>query len=377
MTKPDLAQCKRIVIKVGSLTLTDGEQGRIREAWLATLAQDIHDLRTKGIEVVIVSSGSVTLGRAVLGLTQASLELSEKQACAATGQIRMMQGWQQALSAHTLHVAQILLTAEDTENRRRYLNARTTMLALLGHGIIPIINENDTVTTAEIRYGDNDRLASAVAAMIGADALILLSDIDGFYTANPKLDASAKLLELIEDITPAIEAMAGGAIGVFASGGMKTKIMAAQQAVAAGCHMVISKGDIDHPILHILQGGICSWFRASQSPHRAYKQWIASAVNCRGVLTVDDGAKRALSKGNSLLPAGVVNITGQFERGDTVEIHDQQGHILGMGITIYGAADAVQIIGKHSDVIESILGYKRKDELIHRDDMVIKQGAHT
>ncbi len=368
---PSLLTCQRIVIKIGSLTLTDGKNGKIREKWLATLAEDIRALRERGIEVVIVSSGAVTLGRAMLGLTHKHLELPEKQACAAAGQICLVQAWQEALAAHSIGVAQILITAEDTEDRRRYLNARTTINTLLDYGMIPVINENDTVTTAQIRYGDNDRLAAAVAAMIGADALILLSDIDGFYTNNPKLDPSATLIELIEDITPEIEAMAGDAIETFSTGGMKTKIMAAQRAVAAGCHMVIAKGDIDHPLQYIMDGKPCSWFRASESPLSAYKQWIASSLYFRGTLIVDDGAKRALTKGNSLLPAGVTRIDGSFDRGDTVEIRDKNDQVLGMGIAIYSAADALQIIGKQSDAIESILGYKRRDELIHRDDMVI------
>lgn len=366
-----LAKSKCLVIKIGSSTLISDE-GKVREQWLAALAEDIAALRKRGTNVIVVSSGAVALGRKVIGFTSKNIRLEEKQAAAACGQIRLMEAWQRALGVYDLQVGQILLTADDTENRRRYLNARTTMNTLLEHGIIPIVNENDTVTTREMRYGDNDRLAASVAAMVGADLLILLSTIDGLYDANPSTHPEANHIPLVTEITAEISAMAGEAAGVYSSGGMRTKVMAAAHANAAGCHLVITDGRPDHPLRLLEQGARASWFIASATPLSARKQWIAGSVKPAAALIVDEGAKKALRSGGSLLPAGVVALDGEFERGDTVLIKDKEGGLLGRGLATYRSEDARQIIGKRSDQIMEILGFHRRNELIHRDDMVLE-----
>lgn len=368
---PSLHNAKRLVVKMGSLLLTDGK-GQLHNAWMQALAQDLAELHKQGTQIILVSSGAVACGRAIMGFTHTDLKLHEKQAAAACGQSQLVEAWRHACGTHGLKVAQMLLTADDTEQRKRYLNARTTLETLLEYNIIPIINENDSVTTQEIRYGDNDRLAARVAAMASADHLILLSDIDGFYTANPKVEPTAKRLDVIETITPEIEAMAGDTLGAFSSGGMTTKLAAAKMAVAAGCHMAIAQGAHLRPLSHMMQSGECSWFVASHTPLNARKAWIANAVNLSGKVMVDAGAVTALHAGKSLLPAGVTAIQGEFSHGDTVTILSNNGQELGHGISLYASDEAQRIIGKQSDAIEAILGYKRSDELIHRDDMALK-----
>lgn len=368
---PDLSQMKRIVIKIGSALIADIDRARVHSDWLQGLASDIAALRGKGCEVVVVSSGAVALGRPVLKLGRKALELTQKQAAAACGQIQLMQAWQHALSPHHLHAAQVLLTLDDSENRKRYLNARATFETLLAHGIIPVVNENDTVTSAEIRFGDNDRLASRVAAMISADCCVLLSDIDGLYTKNPKLHADAAHIPLVQIITPEIEAMATGPASTTSNGGMVTKLIAAKMALSAGCHLVIARGDVECPLLALAQGAKATWFTANESPLSARKHWIAGSMGEHGAVYIDDGAAKALTKGKSLLPSGVKRIEGDFERGDTVAIRTLAGTLIGKGITAYDAEEAERILGVHSDAIEQVLGYTVRDTLIHRDDMVM------
>lgn len=370
-TKPNLHDAKRVVVKVGSLLLIDSANQLLRQNWLHTLAQDIASLRKKQIDVIIVSSGAIAFGRSVLNADQRELKLEEKQAAAACGQIKLMQAWQSAFEAHQTEVAQILLTTEDTENRRRYLNARNTIETLLEHHIIPVINENDSIATAEIRYGDNDRLAARVAGMASADQLILLSDIDGFYTADPKLDANAKRLDVIESISPEIEHMAGDSLEHLSTGGMKTKLAAARMAISAGCHMAIASGKENHP-LQTLQVGISgSWFLARKTPLNARRHWISHGVQTKGAIVIDDGAEKALKQGKSLLPAGVVRVKGHFDRGDSITILNANNMEIGRGLSAYASIEAEKLIGKRSDEIEAILGYKGRDALIHRNDMVL------
>lgn len=370
-------EARRVVVKVGS-SLIIGADGHVRREWLATLADDILALKTQGKQVIIVTSGAVGLGRHVLSYGTRALKLEEKQAAAASGQIPLFMQWASAFGlgdsdhgADRVKLAQVLLTIEDSENRRRYLNACNTLETLLENGAIPVINENDTVATTELRFGDNDRLAARVAQMVSADLLILLSDIDGLYTANPALDPTAKHLPDVRAITPEIEAMAGGVGSAVGSGGMRTKIEAAKIALAASCHMVIAKGTEAHPLAHLQDGGRHSWFVASGTPKSARKHWIAGSIHAAGSLVVDDGARAALAQGRSLLPAGVKQIEGPFERGDAVLIKDLEGRVLGKGLSAYSAADAERIIGRKSVEIEAILGFKGRDTLVHRDDMVL------
>ncbi|MBP7670063.1 MAG: glutamate 5-kinase [Ferrovibrio sp.] len=367
-----LAKSRRVVVKVGSSLLVDGEKGTLRGQWLQALVEDIAALREQGKEVLVVSSGAIALGRRVLGLEPRALRLEESQAAAAAGQIRLSAAWAEALAKHDLKTAQILLTLGDTESRRHYLNARETAKTLLGLGVVPVVNENDTVATAEIRFGDNDRLAARVAQMISADSLILLSDIDGLYTADPGLDPEAKFLGDVKAITPEIEAMAGVSRSGFGRGGMITKIMAAKIAVGAGCAMVIANGKKLHPIRQILEGGRCTWFRASGSPATARKQWIAGHLNAVGMLTIDAGAAQALKRGRSLLPAGVTAVHGRFQRGDAVQVVDAEGNLIAQGLSAYADEDARRIAGHKSHEIEALLGYAGRDEMIHRDDLVLR-----
>jgi len=366
-----LASAKRLIVKIGSALLVDGATGDIRRGWLESIIADLAHCRARGQEVLIVSSGAVAVGRRHLGLTGRALRLDEKQAAAATGQIRLAHAYQEALAAHGLTVAQILLTPDDTEERRRHLNARATLEQLLTLGAIPLINENDTVATAEIRFGDNDRLAARVAQMISADTLVLLSDIDGLYTADPRKDPQAKLIPVIPEVTPEIEAMAGAAPTGYSSGGMVTKLMAARIAMGAGCRMVIAKGEPLHPIAAIENGGPCSWFLPTSSLRTARKAWIAGSLNPSGKLTVDEGASRALKSGKSLLPAGVVSVEGEFEPGDTVLVASREGRELARGLSAYSSTDARRIMGHKSGEIEARLGYRGRDEIIHRDDLVV------
>jgi glutamate 5-kinase len=365
-----LLEARRVVIKVGSALLVESATGRLNRAWLETLASDISRLRQRGQEVLLVSSGAIALGRRHLRLSSGKLKLDESQAAAAVGQISLAHAWKEVLEQHGLGVAQILLTFGDTEQRRRYLNARSTLGTLLRLGAIPVINENDTVATAEIRYGDNDRLAARVAQMISADCLLLLSDVDGLYTADPSRDTQAQFIPEIRAITPEIERMAGGVSSDVGSGGMATKIAAARIAVNAGCHMCVSLGRELHPVQRIEEGARCSWFYPSASPGTVRKQWIAGTLKPAGELTVDAGAAAALRAGKSLLPAGVTAVQGSFERGDAVVVRDREGHELARGLAAYSSRDTERLMGRQSAEIESVLGYRGRDELVHRDDLV-------
>jgi glutamate 5-kinase len=366
-----LADAKRIVVKVGSSLLVDGDKGRLNRSWLESLAADVAASRRRGQEVILVSSGAIALGRRHLKLGTGKLKLEESQAAAAVGQIRLAHAYKELLETHEITVAQILLTLGDTEQRRRYLNARGTLNTLLSLGAVPVINENDTVTTAEIRYGDNDRLAARVAQMVGADCLVLLSDIDGLYTANPNVDPDAQFIARVLEITPAIEAMAGGAGSDMGSGGMQTKIAAAKIAIAAGCHLCIALGSVEHPLQRIEDGARCTWFMPSSTPLATRKQWIAGTLKPAGAISVDDGAVRALMGGKSLLPAGVTRAVGRFDRGDTVSIVGPDGTEIGRGICAYSDVEAARIIGRKSADIEKVLGFRGRDEIVHRDDLVL------
>jgi glutamate 5-kinase len=370
---------KRIVIKVGSALLVHGESGAADRAWLATLAKDAARLRSQGKDVLIVSSGSIALGRRRLGLTgKKPLDLEEKQASAAAGQSLLMRAWEEAFEPHGIGVAQILLTKDDTEIRRRWLNARATIETLLRLDFIPIVNENDTVATEEIRYGDNDRLAARVAQMIGADLLVLLSDVDGLYTADPCSDPAAVHIPVVEGLTPEIEAMAGGANAAagVGTGGMATKLAAARIAHGAGCATLITLGHRDGaysqvgPLEAVEQGARATLFTPHATPAAAYKQWIAGSLSPQGVLTVDAGAAAALKAGKSLLPAGLRGVEGEFDKGDAVLIKDEADRAIAKGLASYGARDAALIQGLKSDAIEAALGYRGRSVLIHRDDLV-------
>lgn len=366
-----LSSKKRIVIKVGS-SLIIGEDGRIRASWLKSLGEDIARLKSEHKEVVIVTSGAVGLGRAAMGYGQHPLALEEKQAAAASGQIPLIKAWDDALGDN-IAPALVLLTTDDSTSRRRYLNARNTLDVLLANAnVVPVINENDTVATAEIRFGDNDRLSARVAQMVGAELLILLSDIDGLYSADPRKYTDATFIDKVEQITPEIEAMAGGAGSHVGSGGMVTKIAAAKIATSAGCAMVISKGDVMHPLKALEHGAKHTYFMAEESPMNARKRWIAGDVHPTGTVVVDAGAATALAKGSSLLPVGTIGVVGLFHRGDTVMIQTKEGSLLGRGIIAYDAEDAFKILGKKSEEFEKILGYKGRDVLIHRDDLVVE-----
>ena len=366
---PDIRQAKRLVVKIGSALLVDRVTG-LKLDWLRALAQDVAEARARGADVVLVSSGSIALGRKVLGLPDGPLALEQSQAAAAVGQIRLAQAYEQVLAPFGIITAQVLVTLEDTTDRRRYLNSRATMETLLGLGVVPIVNENDTVATDEIRFGDNDRLAAQIAVTVGADQLILLSDVDGFYSANPKEDAGAARFDLVAAITPVIEAMAGGPISSTSKGGMKTKILAAKTAVAGGCAMAIMEGSVLRPLSALANGAHRTWFVAQSDPQLARKRWI-SAMKPRGEVRLDDGAVRALGLGKSLLPAGVLSVSGNFGRGDPVAILGPAGAVLGKGLVRYTVAEATAIAGHRSGEIEAILGYAGRAALIHRDDMVV------
>jgi len=368
---PDLAAMRRVVVKIGSALLVDETSGEIRRAWLDALGDDVAALRARGVEVVLVSSGAIAVGRRRLGLTRRNARLEEKQAAAATGQLRLAHAYQETLARHDITVAQVLVTLDDTEERRRHLNARSTLRTLLKLGAVPVINENDTVATSEIRFGDNDRLAARVAAMIDAEALVLLSDIDGLYTADPRRDPEAAFIPRVDDITAEIDAMAGEAPPGYSSGGMVTKLTAARVALAAGCHMAIAQGRVRHPLARLLDGGRCTWFVSGVEPRAARKRWIGGALKPAGTLTLDAGALKALRAGKSLLPAGVTRVDGSFQRGDAVRVRDPEGREVARGLVAYGDADARRIIGRKSRDIEAILGYRGREELIHRDDMVL------
>jgi glutamate 5-kinase len=345
--------------------------GQVNRHWLGTLVEDLLRLRARQQEVVLVSSGAIALGRRELKLPGGPLALPHAQAAAAVGQIALAHIYKELFAAAGVTVAQILLTLEDSEHRRRYLNARATLSELLGLGALPVINENDTVATTEIRYGDNDRLAARVAQMTSADCLLLLSDVAGLYTADPNLDPAARLIPEVREITPEIEAMGGGSASAVGSGGMATKIAAAKIATAAGCAMAIAAGAPLHPVRRLEEGAECSWFLPSQNPENARKQWIAGSLRPNGAVIIDAGALQALRSGKSLLPAGVVAVSGQFVRGDTVSVLDRDGNEIARGMIAYGDRDAARIVGKRSADIEALLGFRGRDEIIHRDDLVM------
>lgn len=371
-----LATYRRITIKIGSALLVD-KQGKLRSAWLAALAEDIAALKSEGREIVTVSSGAIALGRGLLGLSALALTLEQSQAAASAGQIALSQAWAEALGQHGIVTGQILITPNITEERRYYLNARTTIQTLLGLGAVPIINENDSVATAEIRYGDNDRLSARVATMIEADLLVLLSDIDGLYTAPPAKDPSATHLPVIEAITPAIEAMAGGAASHLSRGGMTTKLEAGKIATLAGTAMVIAKGTDDHPLKRLVEGGLHTLFRPATTRAQSRKRWIMGTLAVSGTVQVDAGAVHALNQGKSLLPIGVTGITGDFERGDTIAVTNPDGREIARGLVGLDSDDARLVMGKRSDTIVALLGMDSRAELVHRDNLVLTGSAET
>jgi glutamate 5-kinase len=365
-----LTDARRIVVKIGSALLVDRATGALRADWLLSLAQDVAWLKGLGKDVVLVSSGSIALGRGVLGLPKTTLALEQSQAAAAVGQIRLARAYEEVLAPHGITTGQVLVTLEDSADRRRYLNSRATMEQLLSLGVVPIVNENDTVATDEIRFGDNDRLAAQIAVTVGADQLILLSDVDGFYSANPNEDPAATRYATIDEITPDLEARAGDAGSGLSKGGMKTKIMAARTATAAGCAMAITEGSTMHPLRALENGANATWFTAQTDPQAARKRWI-NAMKPRGHVTLDAGAVAALARGKSLLPAGITAVSGPFERGDSIALHDPSGRVIGHGLSRYSAAEALQIKGHQSTDIEALLGYPGRAALIHRDDMAL------
>jgi glutamate 5-kinase len=368
---PSIADFRRVVVKVGSSLLVDSEASRVRADWLGAHADDIAELHRDKRDVLIVSSGAIALGRAVLKLPRGPLKLEDSQAAAAVGQIALARTWSEVLSRHGITAGQVLVTLQDTEERRRYLNARSTIERLLEWRAVPVINENDTVATQEIRYGDNDRLAARVATMASADLLVLLSDIDGLYDAPPGTNANAKLVPVVERITPAIEGMAGASASELAKGGMQTKIEAAKIATVGGTHMVIASGQVSNPLRAIRNQGRCTWFLTPANPVAARKKWIAGSLEPKGVLTIDAGAVAALHQGKSLLPAGVVRVDGAFARGDAVIIRGPDGAEIGRGLVAYDAEDAVRIKGRASADILLILGIEGRAEMVHRDHLVV------
>ena len=370
MAGPALNDFRRLVVKVGSSLLVD-DSGRLNRTWLDTLARDISGLQKDGHEILIVSSGAIAIGCQVLGINKARARLEDLQAAAAAGQVQLVHAYQEMLGRHDIVAAQILLTPEDTENRRRFLNARCTLARLLERAVIPIINENDTVATEEIRYGDNDRLAARVAQLVMADALVLLSDVDGFYTADPGKDPDAQLIPEVTRITSEMQAMAGETRSDVGSGGMATKVQAARIATHAGCSTIIASGTIEHPLQALSNGARCTVFKAEGTPAAARKQWLAGVLEVRGTLHVDEGAMRALGSGNSLLPVGVVSEDGEFSRGDVVTITGPDGDELGRGLAEYSHSEASRICGCHSEQIEEKLGYRGRSVMVHRDELVL------
>jgi glutamate 5-kinase len=369
--RPEWRNARRITVKIGSALLTDRSTGALKQSWLEAIRDDVAALKAEGRDVILVSSGAIALGRRALGLNPGPLRLEEAQAAASVGQINLAHAYQTVFRERGLATAQILVTLGDTEERRRYLNARNTIETLLKLGAIPVVNENDTVATSEIRYGDNDRLAARVATMMTADCLVLLSDIDGLYTAPPAQDPNATRLDVVTAITPEIEAMAGDAGTVLSRGGMITKLTAAKIAVAAGTHMVIASGKELHPLRALGEGAACTWFLAAANPVTARKRWIAGTLEPKGVVVIDDGARAALQAGRSLLPAGVKSVSGQFERGEAVIIRDGSGREVGRGLIAYTAEETALIAGRNSMEIVATLGYAGRAALIHRDDMAL------
>ncbi|HZY12981.1 MAG TPA: glutamate 5-kinase [Beijerinckiaceae bacterium] len=374
---PSLSSFRRITIKVGSSLLVDHDAQDVRRDWLAALVSDLANLHRGGADILVVSSGAIALGRSVLGLARGALKLEDSQAAAAVGQIALARIWAEMLHEHGMVAGQILVTLGDTEERRRYLNARATIGRLLDMRAVPVINENDSVATSEIRYGDNDRLAARVATMAGSDLLVLLSDIDGLYTAPPAENPDAKLMPVVERITPNIEAMAGGAGSELSRGGMRTKIEAAKIATQGGTRMVIASGLVAHPLKVIEDGGRCTWFATPSTPARARKTWIAGALETKGTVTIDAGAVAALKRGGSLLPAGVKRVDGAFTRGDAIAVRGPDGTEVARGLTAYDSDDATKIAGRSSADILSILGFGGRTEMIHRDDLVLAGSVMT
>ncbi len=366
-----LGEYRRIFVKIGSALLVDQKAG-LKHEWLESLGQDIAELHSAGVEMLVVSSGAIALGRTVLGLSKKSLKLEESQAAAAVGQIALAKAYTDVLGRHGIKSGQILVTFSDTEERRRYLNVRATIETLLKLKAVPIINENDTVATAEIRYGDNDRLAARLATMMSADLLILLSDIDGLYTAPPHRNPDAQFLPLVESITPQIEAMAGAAVSNISRGGMKTKLDAGKIANAAGTAMIITSGVRFRPLSAIDRGERATLFEPAQIPVNAWKTWISGHLEPAGCLIVDAGAVKALKSGTSLLPAGVKKVGGHFQRGDTVAVLDENGREIARGLVAYDAEDACKIAGRKSDEVSAILGYDSRAAMIHRNDLVMR-----
>jgi glutamate 5-kinase len=371
---PSLTDFRRIVVKVGSSLLVDTAAGKLRESWLAALVEDIARLHKEKRDILVVSSGAIALGRSVLRLPRGPLKLEDSQAAAAVGQIALARIWAEGLDRHGITAGQILVTLGDTEERRRYLNARSTVDKLLEWRSVPVINENDTVATTEIRYGDNDRLAARVATMVSADCLVLLSDVDGLYDAPPGSGRDARLIPMVERITPQIEAMAGTSGSELSRGGMQTKIEAGKIATSAGTHMVIASGKSEHPLQAVIAGGSCTWFLTPANPVAARKKWIAGSLEPRGVLFIDAGAVAALRRGKSLLPAGVKRVDGEFQRGDAVVIRDLDGAEVARGLVAYDAGDAQKIVGQSSADIVGILGIEGRSEMVHRDDLVMGGG---
>lgn len=377
VVRPEWRDARRIVVKIGSALLVERSTGKLRSAWLESIADDVKVLAAEGREIILVSSGAIALGRHVLKLPKGSLALERSQAAAAVGQISLSSAYQDVFMARGLTAAQVLLTLQDTEERRRYLNARSTMATLLACGAIPVVNENDTVATAEIRYGDNDRLSARVASMMSADCLVLLSDVDGLYTAPPAKDPKAKRLDVVRELTHEILAMAGDAGTELSKGGMVTKLEAARIAMGSGTNMVITHGAALNPLRRLADGAPCTWFLASSDPIAARKRWIAGNLEPRGSVFVDAGAEKALGQGKSLLPAGVVRIEGIFDRGDAVSIRALDGRQLGRGLIAYPHDEAAAIMGKRSSEIPRILGHEGRAELIHRDDMALTRTERT
>ncbi|MCF6326148.1 MAG: glutamate 5-kinase [Devosiaceae bacterium] len=360
----------RLTIKVGSALLVDAINGQLRQDWLNSLAADISRLKKTGMQILVVSSGAISLGRTLLGFEDKSLSLTQNQACASVGQVALAQAWRDALAAKKITTGQILLTPNITEERRHYINARATILTLLELGAVPIINENDSVATSEIRYGDNDRLSARVASMIGSDCLVLLSDIDGLYTSPPEADKKSIHLPMVRSVTPEIEAMASGTKNHLAKGGMATKLDAAKIATRSGTSMIIANGTKNHPLAALASGAKHTLFPASQSPAAARKSWILGTLEISGSIHIDDGAALAISKGKSLLPVGVKNISGDFDRGDAVSIIDPKNIEIARGLVSMNQTEASKAMGKKSEAIMGMFGYMNRTELVHSDNLV-------
>jgi glutamate 5-kinase len=365
-----LSDYRRLVIKVGSTLLVD-DSGQLNRAWLDELADDVAALARDGHEILIVSSGAVAIGSSVLGINKKRARLEDLQAAAAAGQVQLVHAYQEALRRHDIVAAQILLTPDDTEDRRRFLNARRTLAKLLERSVVPVINENDTVATTEIRYGDNDRLAARIAQLVMADALLLLSDVDGFYTADPGTDDNARHIPVVENISDEMLSMAGETRSDVGTGGMSTKVQAARIATHAGCSTIIASGAGAHPVRALQDGAKYTVFQASATPAAARKQWLAGLLEVAGELHLDDGAVKALSDGSSLLPVGVVSVSGNFSRGDVVTLKDASGHEIGRGLAEYSVDEAARLVGLQSDKIESVLGYRGRATMVHRDELVL------